>query len=104
MIKPIEIEKAKLVLFNKKELSTQPFKTWDDNGGEPDGDCYLLPLTNTIPFEGMEVVNGFIVHAYTESSNYRNWCGFSSHNVAYTTDEDTAVAIANDEYGILSSR
>lgn len=106
MIQPIETEKAKLVIFNKQELSTptQPFGTWDDNGGEPDGDCYLLPLSDTVPFEGMEVVDGFIVHAYTEPNNYSDWCGFSSRNVAYTTDEDTANAIANDEYGILSSR
>lgn len=97
---PIEIEATKLVVFSPDQLSTQPHGTWDDNGGEPDGDMWLLPLSEVTPFEGMEVEDGFIVHQYTSANNYSNWCGFSSRNVAYTLDRETADAIAIDEYGI----
>ena len=99
---PIKIEQTKLVSFSvsNNQLETQPFGTWDDNGGLPDGDMYLLPLSEVTPFEGMTIEDGFIVHQYTEWNNYDNWCGFSSRNVAYTLDRETADAIALDEYGI----
>jgi hypothetical protein len=95
------ITKIKLVEFTETQLSTQPAGTWDDNGGEPDGDLYLLPLADVVEFPGMKVVDGFQVDAYSETNNYENWCGFSSRNVAYTTEPVTAQAIENDEAGIL---
>lgn len=97
---PVKIERAKLVVFSKDQLDTQPYGTWDDNGGEPDGDLWLLPLDEVEPFEGMDVVDGYIVHAYSGDANYHHFCGFSSRDVAYTIDEETAKAIAYDEYSI----
>jgi len=104
-IEYVQIEAAKLVLFTDEQATQQADRpeqeiSWDDNGGEPDGDMYLLPLSDVTPFDGMEVVDGFIVHGYTESSNYVYWCGFSSRDVAYTTSRETAETIASDEYGI----
>lgn len=103
MNNPIEINKVELVSFNRNQLNTQPFGTWDDNGGEPDGDMFLLPLSDVHAFDGMEVVSGYEVLAYSSPNNYSDWCGFSSRNVAYTTDKDTADAIALDEYGVIES-
>jgi len=94
----VEIQQAKLVKFAKSQLQTQPWGTWDDNGGEPDGDLYLLPLREVKEFDEMEIVPGFIVYAYSEDANYCDFCGFSSRDVAYTTRPETAEAIALDEY------
>ena len=103
MTKKIVVEKTNLVLFSEDELSTQPFGTFNDNGGEPDGNLYLLPRDEIEAFEGMKVVTGYIIHGYTEPNNYRDYCGFSSRDVAYTTDAETAESIASDEYGIRTT-
>lgn len=92
-----EIEAAKLVLFTPDQLSTQPEGTWDDNGGEPDGFLWLLPLDQVEPFEGMVVVDGYIVHGYSSEfkpNNLALFCGFSSRGAAYTTRLEEAQAIA----------
>jgi len=101
-MEPIRIESAKLVTFSPDLLSTQPNGTWDDNGGEPDGERYLLPLDDVVPFADMDILDGYIVHAYSGDAGYWSgywcFCGFSSRDVAYTTDRETAEAIAHDEY------
>jgi len=94
------IKSVKLVIFDKDALGTQEWGTWDDNGGPPDGDMWLLPLDEVDPFDGMTVVDGWEVTPYTEPSNYWSWCGFSSRNVAYTLDREAAEAIDSDEYCI----
>jgi len=99
MTKKIVVEQTQMVIFEETELSTQKFGTWDDNGDWPDGDLFLLPLADVTPFEGMEIVKGFIVHAYCGNANYSDFCGFSSRDVAYTTSRETAEAIASDEFG-----
>ena len=95
------ITKVKLVEFAVDQLNTQPQGTWDDNGGETDGDLYLLPLADVVPFDGMKIVDGYEVSPYTEPNNYTWWCGFSSRNVAYTTELESAQAIENDEAAIV---
>ena len=100
MTEKIVVEKAELVEFDEAELDSQPFGTFDDNGGYPDGNMYLLPLAEVDPFEGMKIVSGFVVHGYSGPANYHDYCGFSSRDVAYTTNRETAEAIALDEYGI----
>lgn len=95
----IEIERTTLVAFTDAQLNTQPDGAWDDNGGEPDGDMWLLPLDDVTPFDGMTTVRGYVVHAYRSDAGYTDFCGFSSRDVAYTVSGETAEAIALDEYG-----
>ncbi len=94
------VHPAKLVSFAGAELDTQEWGIFDDNGGEPDGDMWLLPLDEVTPFPGMEVVDGFIVDGYTSNAGYHSFCGFSSRDVAYTLDRDVADAIAQDEWAL----
>jgi len=91
--------KAKLVDFTSGQLDTQPLDTWEDNGDWPEGDMNLLPLHSTIPFEGMKVVDGWIIVGYQDCNTgdeYYDWCGFTELEKAYTTNEKVAQLILYD--------
>lgn len=93
------MNEIKLAMFTVESLQTQPFGTWDDNGGLPDGDMYLLPLDEVNSFEGMKIEDGFSVKYTGTKNKYKNWCGFSSRKIAYTLDFDTAKEIYNEADG-----
>jgi len=118
---PSEPEHIKVERLSLLQID-DPQKAWDildeyaglygDNGGDPDGDLYLAEESD-IPADKVEAVlqakagkkvKGWRIDEYTEPSNYSNWCGYSSKNVAYTTDHETANAIAIDEYGIKATK
>jgi len=98
----IEITCTQLVSMTEEQVlrynKQNNVHLFDDNGDVADGDMYLLPVDEIIPFEGMETVQGFSISAYTENANYAEFTGFSSRGVAYTISRDTANAIAADEY------
>ena len=99
----IKIERTTLVAFTDEQHDTQPVGVWDNNGKEPDGDMWLLPLSEVIPFKGMTTVTGYIVHAYSKDAGYTEFCGFSSRDVAYTMSSKTAEDIAINEYARQNS-
>lgn len=85
---------------------------YGDNGGDPDGDEWLV-ATNELDPENVdrvvaaglgEVVTGWQVEPYTEPNNYVDWCGYSSCNVAYFLGEDEAESCRLDEAGIEDTR
>lgn len=79
---------------------------FDDNGGDPDGELWLLPVSEIndagkLPL-GTKVVDGWQIDHYTTNANYVSHCGFTSRNVAYTTLATTAEAIARDEISVAN--
>ena len=84
---------------------------FDDNGGDPDGDRWLMPCGDELtrfPLRlerlGVKRVIGWEVEPYTGDANYAELCGLSSRSTAYTTSIETAEAIARDEIGVASTR
>lgn len=102
----IKITGSKLVRMTEEQVerynAINQCHLFDDNGSEADGDLYLIPVEEVEPFVGMEIVDGFIVDAYSENANYSDFTGFSSRNEAYTISRETAEAIALDEYPRVS--
>ena len=93
----VEMSEEEVVEYNDKH----GVNLFDDNGGEADGDSYLIPASEVENCEQYDIVSGYEVEGYTEPSNYVSWTGFSSRNRAYTTDYEIAQAIVHDERGLI---
>lgn len=93
------------------EILAKEASFFGDNGGDPDGDRWLIEedtLSEGVVDELMRAgvarrVRGFKITPYIEPSNYTDWCGYSGNQEAFTTDEGTANAIFGDIAGIEES-
>ena len=93
-----EIEFCKVTVLTEDEAA-QCDGLFDDNGGETDGAEYIC-ADGEAP-EGLgKTKSGYRVTEYTGAYvgiGSREFCGWSSRGVAYTTDKDTAFAIRAEE-------
>jgi len=92
-----KILSARLSIWSDDGASSSPL--WDDNGGAPDGNLWILP-EGTI--EGGKTVEGYLVTGYTGAvmtlrKATREFCGFSSRREAYCLDREVAEEICNAE-------
>jgi len=93
-----EIEFCKVTVLTEEEAALCG-DLFDDNGGDTDGEEYICE-DGEAP-EGLgKTVSGYKVTDYTGAYvgvGSREFCGWSSRGVAYTTDKDIAFAIRAEE-------
>jgi hypothetical protein len=73
MANTIKIEKVKLANLTAEQIETHvEWGTFDDNGGETDGNLYLVETSDLIKTDDVEIVDGF------------KFTGDNAANIAYT--------------------
>lgn len=93
-----EIEFCKVTVLTEEE-AVQCDDLFDDNGGDTDGAEYIC-ADGEAPDGLGKTVSGFRITEYTGAYvgvGSRDFCGWSSRGVAFTTDKDTAFAICAEE-------